>query len=709
MDIDKVLLSNYLPYAKGTIIGRAIPAIDGLKPAQRRILYTMYKMGLLKKNKTKSSNIIGKTMELHPHGDMSIYDTMVRMTTGNGALNVPYIESKGNFGKVYSSVRSLAYAAPRYTEAKLADICNELFEHIDEGAVDFIDNHDSTLKEPVLLPVKFPSILVNASSGIAVSTSSNIPSFNLSNVCNATIGVLNRTIKDLDSLAKVLGVPEFTTGGHTHASVDDLKQLLDTGRQSFNVSGSVTTYANSIVIHEIPYRTTDEAILEAIEDKAKSGELKEVSSVSDETDLNGFKIKVGVKRGYDSSLVLAKLCRYTNLRMPIHFITRVIINDRCEEFGVLRLLEEWINFRLDTIKRIYEYKLSKARAQEHLDNAWEKIKDNIKEISGILANGNEEQVRDKVKGYGLNDIQIDYVMGRRIKEFTQDNLGRKLKDLEKLRAEMVEITTVVNSVSKRKQMVIKELEEIRDKYGEKSRTQWAEPIKEETLEEEKEVIDSREVNVVLTKGGYIKRLITLKDTSNFTLPEGEEVDKAWTIKNNQHILVFTKFGDVHKIAVNTIDASKGGLKDKITNILNMEEDDILYVDESGDYSGYFNVVYSNGRGTRVYYSRASGNRDRYKNLFKHNEGGMWVTEADQFFMITAKRKAAYCDISFLGKVSSGVAFKVARVDYRDRIYGLQPIENVPDMRVIDTERYSKGYCVKIGDDKLWHTADSTDQ
>ena len=703
MDITKVLLTNYLPYAKGTIIGRAIPSIDGLKPAQRRILYTMFKMGLLNGKKTKSSNIVGVTMKLHPHGDMAIYETMVRMAAGNESLNVPYIESKGNFGKVYS--KDLAFAAPRYTEAKLAAICSELFDGIDEGAVDFINNFDDTTQEPTLLPAKFPSILVNTSSGIAVSTSSSIPSFDLKAVCDATIGIIDGSITEVSGLMEVLGTPEFSTGGYVHANKADLEELGKTGKQSFVVSGVVTTYPNRIEINEIPYRTNAEAITEAIIEHAKSGEIKEVADVSNEIDLEGFKLTVEIKRGYNASEVLAKLCRLTTLRMSMSFITRVIIDDRCEELGIYNLIERWIEFRMATIQKMYKHKCDKERSEEHLLKAWEIIKLDIRDVANLIANKSEAEALEQLtQAYPLDLKQAEHILDMKIKMFTNDNLLKKLRELDRTRENIVNLQAVIDSDSKKSQMIVADLTRIGKKYGVKRKTHQADPIVPiGTHGETKVVVDDALVNVILTKSGYLKRLVSLKDITGFNLPDGEQEDKRWVIKNNDHVLVFTYSGEVHKILVDSIDASRNGLKDKIVNLLHIvDEKQILHIDVAGDYSSNFNIIYPNGRGMRVYYSKIAGGRNKYKSLFDAGEPGkMWLTKAEQFFMITAKKKAAYCDLKLLGVFTNRVAFKVARVGTNDRIFGIQPVDNVPDISKIDIARYNKEYCVSIGTDELW--------
>ncbi|MBO5388369.1 MAG: topoisomerase IV, partial [Lachnospiraceae bacterium] len=383
MEISKLLLSNYLPYAKSTIISRAIPSIDGLKPVQRRLLYTMYKLGLLTGDRSKSQKINGATMSIHPHGDSSIYETMVLMSSGYEGMNVPYVDSKGSFGKVYS--RDLKYSAPRYTEAKLAKICNEIFDGIHENAVEFIPNFDDTETEPSLLPVKFPSILVNTSSGVAVGTSSSIPSFSLKNVCLATQGILNDTIKTPGELAKVLGAPEFTTGGFLHADEASLEKLCATGKGSFTISGHVEVYSNQIIIDEIPYTTTAEDVMDAIDEHMKNNELKGVKNVRDEIGLEGLRIVIEIKSGYNSREVLQELCRVTPLRHKISFKTRVIVADRCRDLNLLEVLQTWVEFRQECIKRVYQFRLDKDTVKEHLLATWEKIKHDIPGVVQMIS------------------------------------------------------------------------------------------------------------------------------------------------------------------------------------------------------------------------------------------------------------------------------------------------------------------------------------
>lgn len=709
MEIDKVLFEQYLPYAKGVIIDRAIPDIDGLKPAQRRILYTMYTMGLINGNKTKSSNIVGQTMKLHPHGDSAIYETMVRMATGNESLNVPYVESKGNFGKVYS--RDMAYAAPRYTEAKLAKICSELFDGINENAVDFVDNFDSSTTEPTLLPVKFPSVLVNPSSGLAVGTSSSIPSFDLGSVCRATVKILKGEITSASELMDILGVPEFSTGGNIHILKKDLDNLGKTGSGNVSATGNVEVYGNKIVITEIPYKTYSEDIINKVVEKVKSGELKEVSNIHDETGLAGFKITVDVKRGCNSDLVLRKLLRLTNLHMKISFITRVIINDECKTLGLLELLEKWIEFRISTVRRVYQFRLEKQTKKEHLLSAWEKIQGKLKDVIDIVSKADDEKAIEELSKFGLDKEQVDYFLDMKIRSITKNNQEKKIKELAATREEIEKYQGIISSENEIKKVIVEELEAIEKRFGTKRKTHIAEPLPEEifkdNLEEEKEPDDTK-VRVIMTKKGMLKRFYNGKGQEYCQVDENDKVTRAWDTMNGDKLLVFLRDGTVHKLPVKNIDTSKGALKDSLINILNLNSiGDILFVDMGGDYTDHVNIVYSNGKGYRVPYSRVEGKRAKYINVYDSTEDGRSViaTKEDQFlFLVKTSKgtiKAAYCNLVSLSIRSDRAAFKIANVNKNDDFCGIKVTRNIPNLQNIDLSRYTKGYCVMVGDDKWW--------
>ena len=704
MELTSTLLSNYLPYAKSTIIERAIPYIDGFKPAQRRVLYKMDELGLRKpdKQKVKSVKIIGQVMAIHPHGDSSIYESMINMSKGHNGLNVPYIDSKGSWGAVYSKIQP---AAARYTEAKLAPICDELFESIKENAVDFVDNFDGTEKEPTMLPTKFPNVLVNSVAGVAVGTSSYIPSFNLINVCDATIAMLKGEVNNAEELSKVLGIPEFTTGGYLHTDEATLVKLCETGKGTFTLSGVCTPYSNKIVINEIPYNTTVEDIIDSVTYYAKSadGELREVMDIRDETGINGMSIVIDLKRGADPREVIRKLAKLTPVRKKISFRTRIIVDGRCKEMGLVELLNTWIAFRDKTLVRIYTYRKEKAVEKEHLLATWEKVNGRIMEVVEIISKNNEAEARVKLnQRFGLSEKQIDYLLDFRLKQITPERAAKSLKDLADVREDLRYYTLVLADVNERKKIIIKELTEIKEKYGVKTRTLKADLIVETNDKVQAAKISDETVHVIITESGYIKRLTTTNEILHWTPPAGEVIAKRIVAKNNENLLVFLYDGTCHKILIDDIDAGRN-LKEMLYTKLNLvSKDEIMFVDNSGDYSGYFNLVYPNGRGLRVNYNKLSGPRKKYISLFeKCKPAQVFITQEDKFFIITKRLKASYIDIEDIGKIVTRMAFKIARISSGDYIMGILPEKNVPAMKFVDLDKYRKEYTVCINDDILW--------
>ena len=518
--------------------------------------------------------------------------------------------------------------------------------------------------------------------------------------------MLRGTITDVEGLMDVLGVPEYTTGGYIHASKEDLVKLGKTGTGTFKISGSVQTYPDRIVISEIPYRTTAEDIVAAIEEHVKSGELKEVVEVSDEIDLKGFRLVVIIRKTANAKAVLNKLCRLTPLRTTMSYNTRVIIGDRCEQIGLYDLLRHWIDFRCESLRRIYQHRLDVASKKEHILASWEKIKGDVKQVALIIASNSESNAKSiLMNNYSLDEIQADYILDIKARMFTTDNLNKKLSELSEIRNDITEYNTVLGSDNEKYKIIINDLERIIKNYAGDNKTHQAEPIVEVEEPKEEEKVDDSVVNVIMTRSGYLKRLATLKDITSYELPDGEEEAIRWLTRNNEHLLVFTYDGTVYKLLINSIDAGRGGLKDELYKLVGLTSpEQIMFIDLAGDYSKYFNLVYPNGRGLRVYYSRAKGNRKKYKSLFDPCQPGKaWITQADKFFMITARRKAAYCSLELMGMFGNRSAFKVARVNSGDAIIGLQPIENVPDINSINLDRYKKDYTVSIGEDVLWYT------
>ncbi len=704
-DISKIMKGNFMPYAKGTIIERAIPYIDGLKPVQRRILYSMYDLRLWDK-KAKSNRIVGDTMgKYHPHGDSSIYDALVRMTDSNESLNQALVVGKGNFGKVWSD--EITPAHMRYTEAGLAPIAREIFEGINEDAVDMLENFDNTEKEPAMLPVKYPNVLINTSSGIAVGMGSSIPSYNLKDVCLATIAMLQGKATKPSDLVSILGAPDFTTGGFIHVSDADILKLLKKGSATLTMTGSVQLKKDAIIVNYLPYNTTMDKFVAQVEAQAgKDGEIKEISNVTDGTDKDGMSCEITIKRGYDVRDVLKKLYRYTDLRKKISFNTRIIVDDKPRELGVYELLELWIDFRVNTIKRIYNHRLGKANDREHLLKAWELMKNDVTEVAVMISSNTEEVAKGILMSkYGMDDIQSNYILDMKVKQLTTDNMLKRLKDLDDVRKNISDTVAFLGDEVAIRNYIVDELQDIIKKYGHDRITKVMEPVVEIENEKEVDTIPDMDVWVLMTEKGFLKRVLNPMDTlkADTWLSEGDKVVKEIKCRNTENILVVTYGGFCYKIPVHSIESTKSAFREYVWDLADKKEDsDICYVTNSGDYNKYFNVVYGNGRGRKVYLGAVSGPRRRYQGLFEAGtKDNIFVTECDEFFVITYKRKAAYANLKILNMYSARSAFKIARIGSDDAIFGLQPVENVPDMSAIDTERYSKGYCVSIRDDVLW--------
>ena len=704
-DISKIMLDNFMPYAKGTIIDRAIPYIDGFKPVNRRILYSMYELRLWDK-KAKSNRIVGDTMgKYHPHGDSSIYDALVRMADSNESLNQALVVGKGNFGKVWSD--EITPAHMRYTEAGLAPIAREIFEGINEDAVDMLENFDNTEKEPAMLPVKYPNVLINTSSGIAVGMGSAIPSYNLKDVCLATIAMLQGKATKPSDLVSILGAPDFTTGGFIHVSDADILKLLKKGSATLTMTGSVQLKKDAIIVNYLPYNTTMDKFVAQVEAQAgKDGEIKEISNVTDGTDKDGMSCEITIKRGYDVRDVLKKLYRYTDLRKKISFNTRIIVDDKPRELGVYELLELWIDFRVNTIKRIYNHRLGKANDREHLLKAWELMKNDVTEVAVMISSNTEEVAKGILMSkYGMDDIQSNYILDMKVKQLTTDNMLKRLKDLDDVRKNISDTVAFLGDEVAIRNYIVAELQDIIKKYGHDRITKVMEPIVEIENEKAVETIPDMDVWVLMTEKGFLKRVLNPMDTlkADTWLSEGDKVVKEIKCRNTENILVVTYGGFCYKIPVHSIESTKSAFREYVWDLADKKEDsDICYVTNSGDYNKYFNVVYGNGRGRKVYLGAVSGPRRRYQGLFEAGtKDNIFVTECDEFFVITYKRKAAYANLKILNMYSARSAFKIARIGSDDAIFGLQPVENVPDMSAIDTERYSKGYCVSIRDDVLW--------
>lgn len=712
VQIEKVLLENYMPYARGVIIDRAVPDITGLKPVNTRILWAMYQLGLFDKRR-KASGIVGDVMKYHPNGDAAIYDAMVRMVDSNMSLLAPLIKGKGNYGKVFS--RDIVPAAARYPEASLMPLAAEFFDGIKEDAVDLVDNYDSTAKEPVMLPVKFPNVLVNTSQGIAVGVGSKIPSFNLKAVCESTVKILQGKISNSDELMDNLGAPDFSTGGYIHVEMSELYRLGRTGQGSFYVSGAVQLYKDGIVITQIPYGTKIEHIINAIKDKMKT-DLKEIDTVKDLTDLNGMKVEIRLKHGSDPRKVLEKLRLLTDLTMSMSFNTAVIINDEYRAIGIYDLLLEWIKFRENCIRRMYSYRYNVLAEKEHKLAAFEKIKDDLHGAQAVILKDEDVAIAELKERYGLDDIQANYIDDCRNRDFHKDRVAKRLAELASTRETMKQYKTLVDDLGARYKLMCIELEDIAERYGTERNTQMVAPIElvPQAVEEEP---DTSPAVVLVTEKDNVIRLANSRQMATF---EEEPSDKVkWRIATNNSgtVLLLSESGVCYKLPVGSIPTpGKTRAKEYLGNLVHREDDAaIIYVRDSGDYSGHINVVFGNGSGTRVSFERCAGNRKLYHNMFTPVEGKKtWVVLSEKFFLVTRARKAAYADLT-LGEQFGRRAFKVARIDSGDAVFGFIPLESTPNPDEWTQDRlarYCCGYTVKIREDRLWEsrsTDESTDE
>lgn len=616
--ITHTLKTNYMPYAMSVIVSRAIPEIDGLKPAHRKLLYTMYKMGLLTGQRTKSANIVGQTMKLNPHGDAAIYETMVRLTKSNEALLHPLIDSKGNFGKQYS--RDMAFAAPRYTEAKLDAICAEFFKDIDKNVVDFVDNYDNTMKEPALLPTTFPNILVNPNQGIAVGMASTICSFNLAEICEATAQILKG--KNVN-LIDIVPAPDFSTGGEILYNKAEMEQIYKNGRGSFKVRAKYNfdKKNNCIEITEIPYTTTSEAIIEKVVELMRSGKVKEISDIRDETDLNGLKITIDLKRGSDPDLLMQKLYKLTSLEDAFNCNFNVLIKGHPEILGLREIIDEWISFRIECVKRGTLYDIEKKKDKLHLLEGLQKILLNIDKAIKIIRNSETDDlvIENLMKGFKIDKIQAEYIAEIKLRNLNKDYIIQRTKEIEKLAAEIEELTKFVNDEKKIKNFIASDLHRISKKYGQPRKTTYIDQENVAIINEE-DMIEDYPCKFILLDSNYLKKLpmnsraqlaeLKFKDEDDFVLQEVECTNKS-------DILFFTNKGNVYKAKVYDIQETKSSaIGEYLPNMLQAENDEkILFICCTKDYSGKILLFFENGKATKVPLSayETKGNRRKLIN------------------------------------------------------------------------------------------------
>ena len=599
--ITDTLESNYMPYAMSVIVSRAIPEIDGFKPSHRKLLYTMYKMGLLTGARTKSANIVGQTMRLNPHGDAAIYDTMVRLSRGYGALLTPFVDSKGNFGKVYS--RDMAWAAPRYTEAKLAPICAELFQDIDSDTVDFVENYDNTMLEPALLPTTFPNILVSANTGIAVGMASQFCGFNLKEVCETTVAYLKNPACDL---TETLLAPDFPTGGQLLYDGNLLRELYESGRGSVRVRAKYryVKAENLIEVYEIPYSTTTEAILDKVAELIKSGKIREIADMRDETDLSGLKLAIDLKRGTDPDKLMAKLFKLTTLEDAFACNFNVLIAGMPKVLGVRQILEEWCAWRTESVRRRLYFILGKKRDKLHLLKGLQRILLDIDKAIRIIRETEEEAevIPNLMIGFGIDQVQAEYVAEIKLRNINKEYILKRTRETDALRDEIDDLEDTLNDPRRVKKILVDELTAAAKKYGEPRKTEILYEHQQLELPEEEPEAEYP-VRLFLSREGYLKKITpqSLRMSGEQKYKEGDGLRQSFETTSNAELMLFTDRCQVYKVRLGEFEDSKASvLGDYLPAKLKMDEgESVIYALLPGDYAGSLLFLYENGKAARI--------------------------------------------------------------------------------------------------------------
>lgn len=617
--ITDTLELNYMPYAMSVIVSRAIPEIDGFKPSHRKLLYTMYKMGLLNGERTKSSNVVGQTMKLNPHGDGAIYETLVRLTEGNGALLLPLVDSKGNFGKQYS--RDMAYAAPRYTEVKLSSICNEIFADIDKNTVEFVDNYDSSTKEPLLLPTLFPNILVNPNQGIAVGMASSICSFNLNEVCDTAIHYIKNENCDL---LEYLKAPDFSTGGQLIYNQKELETIYSTGRGSFKVRAKYRyDEKNSCIeVYEIPYSTNIESIIDKIIQLVKTGKIRDITDIRDETDLNGLKIAIDVKKSTKPDLLMHKLFLSTPLSDTFSCNFNILIHGKPVTMGIREILKEWVAFRVESIQNQLSYEINKKEEKYHLLEGLSKILLDIDKVISIIRNTEQESkvVPNLITGFKIDNKQAEYIAEIKLRNINKEYILNRIKELDSLKKEIDTLKSILESETKIKAKICTQLKAVSKKYGKDRQT---EIITEDDIIEltEDDFIEDYGIKLFLTEHNYFKKisLISLRSSGEQKLKEEDKIIYELETTNKAEILLFSNQSNVYKLKASDLnDCKASSLGEYLFNLLGMEVDEkIIYMTTTYDYSGHMIFIFENGKVAKVqlssYYTKV--NRKKLVNAY----------------------------------------------------------------------------------------------
>ena len=600
--VSETLEVNYMPYAMSVIVSRAIPEIDGFKPSHRKLLYTMYKMGLLTGGRTKSANIVGQTMRLNPHGDAAIYETMVRLAKGNETLLHPFVDSKGNFGKVYS--RDMAYAASRYTEAKLDSICGELFRDIDSDTVDMVDNYDATMKEPSLLPTTFPNVLVSANQGIAVGMASNICSFNLKEVCDTTIALMKNPDHDI---LETLPGPDFSTGGELLFDEAATREIYSTGRGSFRLRSKwrYVKEGNLIEITEIPYSTATEVIMDKVAELIKAGKIREISDMRDETDLGGLKLTIDLKRGVDPEKLMQKLFRMTPLQDSFACNFNILIAGMPRVMGVGEILAEWTAWRTDCVKRRIYFQIQKKQERLHLLKGLEKILLDIDRAIAIIRETEleNEVVPNLMIGFGIDEIQAGFVAEIKLRNINKEYILKQTKATSQLEQEIADLEDTLNSARKLKNVIIKELQQVSEKFGQPRKTEILYNVEDAEPENEEDQVPDYPVTVFVSKEGYLKKITaqSLRMSGEQKFKEGDSLDYTRETTNRAELLVFTDQFQCYKTRLSDFDDGKASLLgDYLPSKLGFDQgENLLQVIFPGDGKGFVLFFFENGKVAKV--------------------------------------------------------------------------------------------------------------
>jgi DNA gyrase subunit A len=644
--IASTLQENYMPYAMSIIISRAIPEIDGFKPAHRKLLYTMYKMGLLSGQRIKSADVVGQTMRLNPHGDQAIYETLVRLTRGNDALLHPFIDSKGNFGKVYS--RDMAYAASRYTEVRLSAICGELFKDIDKNTVDMADNYNGSMKEPVLFPATFPNLLVTPNQGIAVSMANNVCSFNLKEVCDVTAAYIKNREADL---LKYLRAPDFSTGGELIYNAEEMRGIYATGRGSFRLRAKYRydSGQNCVEITEIPYTTTIEAIIDKIAALMKAGKLREINDVRDETDLHGLRVTLDIKRGVNPDLLMHKLFRQTTLSDSFNCNFNFLVNGKPKVMGVSEILNEWLEFRKTCVKRAITFDIKKKSAQEHLLNGLAKILVDIDEAIRVIRATEEDKdvIPNLMERFDIDRSQAEFIAEIKLRNLNREHILSRVNELDKLGLEIGELREILESDTAVEDKIAKELKDIAKKYGEPRRTQI---IYEHEMPEisEEDLVEDYPVRLFMTAHNYFKKITaaSLRSASEQTLKDSDEIIQELDAQNKYDVLFFSDMQNVYKARARDLPVCKASAQGEfLTNLLGMDAGEkIVCIAVTQDYSGHMIYAFANGKVTKIPMNNYATKLNRKKIVSAYSDKSRLVFAAHisddaDFFAIRDRDKA----------------------------------------------------------------------